>query len=536
VKATVHDLSESERACAGCGKERVAIGREKNCRLESNPGVGLAVGHAGGLRGLAVPHWLPLPCARLIQVSILSAALLLLAGIPSSPQDDRCGTCQGQRQRRRRVRQMRRLGHRRLHQDPRAGEGRGLRSVRRLGRERVHRKTGEREGEQTVRPLRRLGSRARAGRRGPRQNAETARKAKEEADRKAKDEAERTLKIALERALEEEKRLAEKQAKDSRTQAELATGQQLISALRQRLHTLNLAGLPTARSSASCPASAAGWRRRSSPRARRTPLRSISERVRRQARRRSHVGIRRIQKPPDPSAKSALQLPVPDDADFGVLSPRGERVSRLVASPRGEGRTEVRRRPESSLPPCLARAEESGTEADESAHRAGKDAKVDFGIWLAVRPIETLRKLVDGGSGPRALESGPRPPENLTPAQSRIINERIRESIRKMDDQANKIRGETVGELIQELDKLRDAGLWKTGDDFVRKNTFDAAFRKAVDDARDRVLLRQDEKLLDYLKAARGRREGCRDEDPPGQIEPSLLPQDRNLSCILDSD
>ncbi|HYF57011.1 MAG TPA: IS66 family transposase, partial [Salinarimonas sp.] len=37
AKVTVHDLPETERACPGCGKERVAIGHEKTCRLEFKP-------------------------------------------------------------------------------------------------------------------------------------------------------------------------------------------------------------------------------------------------------------------------------------------------------------------------------------------------------------------------------------------------------------------------------------------------------------------------------------------------------------------
>lgn len=37
AKVTVHDLSEAERACPGCGKDRVAIGHEKTSRLEFKP-------------------------------------------------------------------------------------------------------------------------------------------------------------------------------------------------------------------------------------------------------------------------------------------------------------------------------------------------------------------------------------------------------------------------------------------------------------------------------------------------------------------
>jgi len=36
-KVTVHDLPEADRACPGCGKERVAIGHEKTRRLEFKP-------------------------------------------------------------------------------------------------------------------------------------------------------------------------------------------------------------------------------------------------------------------------------------------------------------------------------------------------------------------------------------------------------------------------------------------------------------------------------------------------------------------
>lgn len=327
--------------------------------------------------------------------------------------------------------------------------------------------------------------------------AEEERKAREEAKRKAKEEAERPYKIAREKALEEERRLAEKAASADRERMNLAAAERILRDLEGRLREIDRGALFDGQVVRTLPdlggpAFKTLFEKGSRGSAPVDLRQGASDRLDADL----TLDFAEIQGAP-PRAPAARS---PDPRDLDLIFPRapGGTPAWLPAEKAEAADLAFASGAKRSYPvPRWRGPKNPGPKLSNPLIEQEKALKFvsAFG-WEFLHSKDFEEMMFENQLTEASRESLGIPSRGtLSPAQNRILDERVQATIRTRRAKADELRAETLREMIDEIDKL---GPLKSGEDYVRKTTFDPDYRRKIDEARDRVLERYDERLAQF--------------------------------------